>query len=94
MQEAEAFAQQQRWREAVHHVYWAAISRLESSGLWPADRARTPREYLRLLRADHSLQTDLRGLTRSFERIWYGHRPAGEQQYREARAWMDRLVPR
>jgi len=94
MQEAEAFAQQQRWREAVHHVYWAAISRLEAHGLWPADRARTPREYLALLRADHSLQPDLRGLTRSFERIWYGHRPAEEQQYCEARAWMERLVPR
>jgi len=94
MQEAEAFAQQQRWREAVHHVYWAAISRMEAHGLWPADRARTPREYLALLRAGHSLQADLRGLTRSFERIWYGHRPAEEQQYREARAWMDRLVPR
>ncbi len=94
MQEAEAFAQQQRWREAVHHVYWAAISRLEGHGLWPADRARTPREYLALLRADHLLQPDLRGLTRSFERIWYGHRPAEEKQYREARAWMERLVPR
>jgi hypothetical protein len=38
-----------QWREAVHFVYWAAISRLESRRLWPADRARTPREYLALI---------------------------------------------
>jgi hypothetical protein len=37
------------WREAIHFLYWAAISRLESKRLWPADRARTPREYLLLL---------------------------------------------
>ena len=38
-----------QWREAIHFVYWAAISRLESKRLWPADRARTPREYLALV---------------------------------------------
>jgi hypothetical protein len=92
--EAEGFAQEGRWREAVHHVYWAAISRLEAQGLWPADRARTPREYLRLLRAGHALESDLRGLTRSFELIWYGNRPAAAEQYREARARMEKLVPR
>jgi hypothetical protein len=92
--EAEGFAQEGRWREAVHHVYWAAISRLEAHGLWPADRARTPREYLRLLRADHALEPDLRGLTRSFELIWYGNRPAAAEQYQDARARMEKLVPR
>jgi hypothetical protein len=92
--DAEAFAHAGRWREAVHHVYWAAISRLEAHGLWPADRARTPREYLRLLRAGHALEPDLRGLTRSFELIWYGNRPAAAEQYRDARACMEKLVPR
>ena len=92
--EAEAFAQAGLWREAIHHVYWAAISRLEAQGLWPADRARTPREYLRLLRAGHALEPDLRGLTRSFELIWYGNRPAAEEQYQDARARMEKLVPR
>src|ERR1035441_9342535 len=41
-----------QWREAIHFVYWAAISRLESKRLWPADRARTPREYLSLVAAE------------------------------------------
>jgi hypothetical protein len=92
--EAEGFAQEGRWREAVHHVYWAAISRLEAHGLWSADRARTPREYLRLLRAGHTLEPDLRVLTRSFELIWYGNRPAAAEQYQDARARMEKLVPR
>jgi hypothetical protein len=92
--DADSFAQAGRWRDAVHHVYWAAISRLESNGLWPADRARTPREYLALLSGTHALQSDLRGLTQSFELIWYGNRPAAEQQYREARASLEKLVPR
>lgn len=94
LEDAESFARENQWREAVHHVYWAAISRLESHGLWPADRARTPREYLALLRSNHTLEPDLRGLTRSFELIWYGNRPAAEEQYRDARTHMERLVPR
>ena len=94
LEEAEGFAQANQWREAIHHVYWAAISRLEAHGLWPADRARTPREYLALLREGHVLKPELRSLTRSFEAIWYGHRPAAEEQYRAARAQMEKLVPR
>jgi len=94
LEEADGFAQASQWREAIHHVYWAAISRLEAHGLWPADRARTPREYLALLREGHVLKPELRRLTWSFEVFWYGHRPVAEEQYREARARMEKLVPR
>jgi hypothetical protein len=94
LQEADAFAQQGRWREAVHHAYWAAISRLEANGLWAVDRARTPREYLALLRRENSLRPDLMRLTRSFERIWYGNSPAGEEEYKEVRVWTDKLTLR
>jgi len=69
------------WREAVHFVYWAAISRLESRRLWPADRARTPREYLALVAPDDPRRPGLSVLTGSFERIWYGGRPADEADY-------------
>jgi hypothetical protein len=94
LQEAEELARQAQWREAIHHTYWAAISRLEAGGLWSADRARTPREYLALLRRENALRPDLLRLTRSFERIWYGTAPASEQQYKEARVWTDKLVSR
>jgi hypothetical protein len=72
------------WREAIHFIYWAAISRLESKRLWPADRARTPREYLSLVAPGDPRKAGLASLTRSFERIWYGGHKAGESDYRRA----------
>jgi hypothetical protein len=80
------------WREAVHFVYWAAISRLESRRLWPADRARTPREYLALVASDDPRRPGLSALTGSFERIWYGGRPAGEADYLKAEELAARLI--
>jgi hypothetical protein len=72
------------WREAIHFVYWAAISRLEAKRLWPADRARTPREYLALVAPEDPRRTRLATLTGSFERVWYGGRAAAESDYRKA----------
>jgi len=72
------------WREAIHFIYWAAISRLESKRLWPADRARTPREYLALVAPEDPRQPGLATLTGSFERVWYGGRPAAESDYQRA----------
>jgi hypothetical protein len=69
------------WREAIHSVYWASISRLESGRTWPADRARTPREYLGLLRGTDPRKPTLTALTRSFERTWYGGREAAAAEF-------------
>jgi hypothetical protein len=80
------------WREAIHFVYWAAISRLESKRLWPADRARTPREYLALVAPDDARKAPLGALTRSFEHTWYGGRPCGEQEYRRAEELANGLI--
>lgn len=80
------------WREAIHFVYWAAISRLESKRLWPADRARTPREYLALVTADDPRRAGLATLTGSFERTWYGGRAAVESDYLQAEKLADGLI--
>lgn len=80
------------WREAIHFVYWAAISRLESRRLWPADRARTPREYLALLAGEDPRRAGLVALTGSFERTWYGGRAAGESEYRRAEELAEALI--
>ena len=77
-------AAQDLWREAIHFLYWAAIARLESRRLWPADRARTPREYLELLPAADSRRLKLTTLTRSFERTWYGGRDASPSDFNAA----------
>jgi hypothetical protein len=81
-----------QWREAIHFLYWAAISRLESKRLWPADRARTPREYLALLALDDPRQPGLATLTGSFERVWYGGRPAGAGDYERAEQIVSALI--
>jgi hypothetical protein len=92
LEDARRAAAEGRWREAVHFVYWASISRLESKRLWPADRARTPREYLALVAAEDPRRVGLATLTGSFERIWYGGRPAGEKEYRAAEQLAEGLI--
>jgi len=82
------------WRDAIHCVYWAAIARLESQRLWPADRARTPREYLALVTDNDLRRGRLAALTGSFERTWYGGRAAGEGDYRRAEELALNLIGR
>ena len=85
LKDAQDAASRGLWREAIHFLYWAAISRLESRRLWPADRARTPREYLLLLPKTDPRRDTLTTLTRSFERTWYGGREAASRDYEAAR---------
>jgi hypothetical protein len=84
LQDARHAAAAGQWREAIHCVYWASISRLESQRLWPADRARTPREYLALVAPEDPRKPGLANLTGRFERTWYGGRAAGEGEFRRA----------
>jgi hypothetical protein len=84
VKDAQAAASNGLWREAIHSVYWASIARLESGRSWPADRARTPREYLGLLRGNDPRKPTLTALTRSFERTWYGGRDAAAGDFNAA----------
>ena len=84
MREAEEHAARERFRDAVHCLYWASIATLEGRRLWQPDRARTPREYLRLLDPTSAAAPLLRRQTFSFETIWYGLRPAARPDYDHA----------
>jgi hypothetical protein len=84
-------AAQHEWREAIHSLYWAAIVMLEGRRLWRPNRARTPREYLHLLEPGSTRHQSLGGLTRIFERIWYGQRPATEDDYARVLALFEAL---
>ena len=84
LEDARRAAARLDWRDAIHLLYWASISRLESSGLWPADRARTPREYLALLAPESQQHPTLDTLTRTFERTWYAGRPATQSDFQQA----------
>jgi len=89
--EARQHADTQDWRNAIHLAYWAAISFLESGGAWKPNRARTPREYLGLLTTRHPGYTLLSTLTRKFEIVWYGDRPALRQDFEESLAYLEKL---
>jgi hypothetical protein len=84
LQDARKMAEECEWRQAIHFLYWAVISRLESRNVWPADRARTPREYLRLVPGNDSRKEHLRSLTGTFENTWYGGRSANANDYNDA----------
>jgi hypothetical protein len=84
MREAELHAERGAFRDAVHCLYWASIATLEGRWLWPPDRARTPREYLRLLDSTSPAAGLLGRQTRSFESIWYGLRRADRSDYDRA----------
>lgn len=92
MRDARQAAAAGLWRDAIHFIYWASISRLEAKRMWPADRARTPREYLALVAPDDPRRDKLATLTRTFERTWYGGREAGEGDYRAAEALASELI--
>lgn len=98
-QEALAAARAGDYRTALHAAYWAGVYRLADSGAWKLDRARTPREYLRLLRNPPGRQANLSpaepaaeagrvsalaALTRSMESAWYGYNPATQQDFDSA----------
>jgi len=89
--EAQASAQHGQWREGIHLAYWAAISFLEEGGAWRPDRARTPREYLRMLGTRKPQYPALSVLTRKFEVVWYGHREANAADFQETVGQLEKL---
>lgn len=91
LSEAQAAGALGRWRDAVHLAYWAGISFLEDKGAWRPDRARTPREYLRLLASSSEYRNALSGLTRQFEVVWYGYRDSGPEAFAETLSYLEKL---
>jgi hypothetical protein len=79
------------WREAVHLGYWCGVSYLEARGAWRPDRARTPREYLRLLSPSSRDRPALAALTRDFELVWYGTDPASARTFDDVLSHLEAL---
>ena len=89
--EARAAAMKGEWRDAIHLAYWAGISFLERQGMWKPDRARTPREYLRLLSSSSEHRETLTALTRIFELAWYANRGASERTFSQTLEELEKL---
>ena len=88
---ARQLAAQGDWRGAIHLAYWAAISFLEEGGAWRPDRARTPREYLKLIGQQHYYFSVLRELTQMFELTWYGNQEANAVHFQETLSHLEKL---
>jgi len=89
--DARAQAQKEDWRNAIHLAYWAGISYLEEHGAWKPNRARTPREYLRLIGKAAAQYPVLAALTRKLEVVWYGYGTAAEADFHEALGQLEKL---
>jgi hypothetical protein len=91
LEDARARAAQGEWRDAVHFGFWAAVSRLESEGVWPPDKTRTPREYLNAIPGSSSSKEPFAAMTKRFEASWYGSRPTTEADFAQFSAHLARL---
>jgi hypothetical protein len=80
------------FREAVHSAYWAGIVKLQDIDALPRDRTKTPREYLSLITQEAAkefatatpVREPLAALTSRLELVWYAHRGAGPEDFRES----------
>jgi hypothetical protein len=89
--EARARAGAGEWREAIHLGFWAAVSRLESEGVWRPDKARTPREYLKEIPPESENKSPFAAVTKTFEAAWYGGRRASAMDFNHFMAELEKL---
>lgn len=80
-----------QWRDAIRLGFWAAVSRLESEGVWRPDKARTPREYLKEIPAGSEDKLAFAAVTRTFEAAWYGGRPASAGDFDQFISELEKL---
>jgi hypothetical protein len=91
IQQALSAADHGDFREAVHCAYWASVAHLEELRMLPRDRARTPRESLRLLERHPKEQGVLQTMTRNFELIWYGYRPVSAAEWAGTKEQLEKM---
>jgi Domain of unknown function (DUF4129) len=80
-----------QWRDAIHLGFWAAVSRLESDGVWRPDKARTPREYLNSIPTVNETKPSFAAVTKTFEAAWYGGRPASATDFEHFMTELEKL---
>jgi hypothetical protein len=84
--EAEQLARSGDLRAAIRKGYIALLCDLSDRKLIRLAHHKTNRDYLRDVRANEGLFDNVNGLTGSFERNWYGLRPANETDWEDFRS--------
>ena len=83
--EAERLALNGELRLAIRKGYIALLCDLNDRKIIGLARHKTNRDYLRDLRSKHELFENVRGLTGSFERHWYGTQASDDTAWQEFR---------
>jgi hypothetical protein len=91
LEEARESAGRGAWRDAIHLAFWAGVAKLEAEGTWRPDRTRTPREYLRAIPEWNAARLPFQLAMHSFERSWYGRRPASADDFQQILAALERM---
>lgn len=83
--EAERIARSGDLRGAIRKGYVALLCELSDRKVIGLARHKTNRDYLRDLRSRRDLQTNMSGITNSFERHWYGYQASAPNDWEEFR---------
>jgi len=78
-----------RFREAVRCLFLACLLRLDEAGVARFDRGQTNWEHLVRIEASprRPKELDFRAPTTAFDRIWYGFKDHGRQDYDDFEDW-------
>ncbi|MDQ2937576.1 MAG: DUF4129 domain-containing protein [Acidobacteriota bacterium] len=92
--EAEALARRGELRAAIRKAYIALLVELGERKILSLAQHKTNRDYLRAVRDVEPLYGNVKKLTDSFERHWYGFANATETDWRAFRAAYERALSR
>jgi hypothetical protein len=92
--EAEALAKRGELRAAIRKAYIALLVELGERKVVSLAQYKTNRDYLRAVRKTEPLYTNMKTLTESFERHWYGFAGATENDWTAFRATYHRALAR
>ncbi len=84
-EEAEDLARNGELRNAIRKGYIATLCELNDKKVIGLARHKTNRDYLKDVRKNEELHSNLKGLTVSFEDHWYGSAPGAESAWAEFR---------
>ena len=79
--DAERLARDGEIRAAIRKGYIALLCDLSDKNVIALEQHKTNRDYLRSVRARPTLYGNMRGLTSSFERHWYGSQPTAADDW-------------
>jgi hypothetical protein len=92
LSEAEALARRGELRAAIRKAYIALLVELGDRKVITLEQHKTNRDYLNAVRSSPVLHSNMRGLTDSFERHWYGFAEATENDWNNFRSRYQQAV--